>query len=193
MRSPRLGLILAAALFAAGFASFFFRAAFPPAPPPPRLGLVPDAELIDASGRAFRLSELKGPWVADFIFTRCAGQCPLMTAQMRRLAARLPGVRLVSFTVDPADTPEALQAFKKRHQAEWLFLAGKGEDVRRLCRDGFHLAVAEGKDPSELIIHSNRLVLVDGEREIRGYFDAEDAAALEQLVRQAAALRRGAP
>ena len=72
------------------------------------MGALPDFRLVERSGRPLSLADLKGrPWVAEFIFTQCAGACPAMTARMARLRRDVPpDVQFVSFTVDPAhDTP----------------------------------------------------------------------------------------
>src|SRR5580693_3812816 len=78
----------------------------------PSYGVVGDFALTDQSSQPF-LSEnvLRGKvWIADFIFTNCAGPCPRMSAQMRQvgnaLRSDIKDLRLVSFTVDPVrDTP----------------------------------------------------------------------------------------
>ncbi len=156
-----------------------------PDSPPPILGRVPDFDLREASGGRVRRSDLSGPWVAGFIFSRCAGQCPMITARLNALSRRLPGVGLISFSLDPDDTPAALSRYAKSHQASGLFLTGRKDEVRRLCREGFKLPVADGGSAEEPIIHSKKLVLVDGKGDIRGYFDADDEASVESLVRQA--------
>ena len=68
-----------------------------------RLYPVPDFSLIDQSGTAVTLADLKGKvWIADFIFTNCGGTCPMMTDKMRKLQNTLPQeIRMVSFSVDP--------------------------------------------------------------------------------------------
>src|SRR5262249_27421030 len=54
-------------------------------------GVVPDVSLVEAGGRQVNLQEFKGKiWIADFIFTSCAGMCPMMTSQMRKLQDALP-------------------------------------------------------------------------------------------------------
>jgi cytochrome oxidase Cu insertion factor (SCO1/SenC/PrrC family) len=77
--------------------------------------------------------------VVDFIFTRCAGACPLLTEKLnavrRELGDLFPSkVRLVSISIDPDfDTPQELERFAKVHRAEhpeWLFLTGKKADVK---------------------------------------------------------------
>src|SRR5688572_4175937 len=75
--------------------------------------LVPPFSLVDQQGKAFTNSSLSGKvWVANFVFTRCAGPCPTMTAEMASLAQAVsdPDVRFVSFSVDPDyDTPAVLK------------------------------------------------------------------------------------
>src|SRR5437762_2164248 len=118
--------LLAAALIAAGtLALLGARLVGRATPEPPRLGTLPDFRLVERSGRAVARADLRGqPWVADFIFTQCAGACPAMTARMARLRRELPaGVRSVSFTVDPGhDTPEALARYGSAFGADqdWL-------------------------------------------------------------------------
>ena len=52
----------------------------------PVLAAVPEFQLQEASGRDVSLKDLSGkPWVADLIFTNCAGICPRMSAEMARL------------------------------------------------------------------------------------------------------------
>jgi protein SCO1/2 len=161
--------------------------------PPPVLGTLPDFALTNRDGRTVRLADLRGgPWVADFIFTRCPASCPMMTSRMARLRRRLPeslGARFVSITVDPEhDTPEVLERYAASFQAtdDWFFLTGPRDDVFRLSRDGFKLGVdvpPPEMAAAEPILHSTRFVLVDGEGRIRGYYDAFDEPSMEKLAR----------
>ena len=173
----------------------------PPAAPP-RYGALPAFFLTERSGRPVTLADLRGhPWVADFIFTRCAGACPAMTARMARLRRELPaGVRLVSFTVDPAhDTPEELARYAAgfHADADWLFVTGAQRDLYFLSTEGFRLAAMEvppaqrqgaGDGP---FLHSSKFALVDGEGFVRGYYDSTDEQALRALVADAGALGHG--
>jgi protein SCO1/2 len=164
----------------------------------PVLGAVPNFSLIGSDGRPVSQVELTGKvWVADFIFTRCPGMCPVLSAQMARVQEALShqpasSVRLVSFSVDPSnDTPEALRAYAERFRAEagrWLFLTGERDALDRLIQDGFHLAVAqrseaESSDGEGLITHSDRFVLVDAALRIRGYYHGMDDQDIQRLLR----------
>lgn len=169
-------------------------------PAPAVYGAVPDFELVNRDGETVRLADLAGgPWVADFIFTRCGATCPRLTARMRALGARSGlAIRKVSFSVDPEhDTPEVLAAYAAGFGVAddgWLFLTGEREAVRRLVVDGFRLgieAAPPGADPREPILHSTRFVLVDGAGRIRGYYEALGAGGLERLESDLLALGQG--
>ena len=160
--------------------------------PLPVYGKLPAFSLVNRDGRTIHLEDLAGaPWVADFIFTRCPASCPMMSARMARLDRNLPrdlDVLLVSISVDPAyDTPEVLERYSKKFQApeRWLFLTGEREDVRRLSIEGFKLGLDMDPPPGvigpEPILHSTRFVLVDGQGQIRGYYEAFDEASTEKL------------
>ncbi len=165
--------------------------------PPPKLSYLPGFVLVNRDGREVTLASLStAPWVADFIFTRCPGPCLKMSQEMAALGSKLPpGVRRVSFTVDPDyDTPEVLAEYAARYGAgdDWLFLAGTREAIWELSVDGFKLGVARATEgaPEEQgpIVHSTRFVLVDREGGIRGYYDAFEKAQVKRLLADLEAL-----
>jgi cytochrome oxidase Cu insertion factor (SCO1/SenC/PrrC family) len=153
--------------------------------------VVPEFTLVDQSNREFRSAErLAGKvWVANFIFTTCAGPCPRMSSQMRDLrdAAKELDIRLVSFTIDPVrDTPLALASYGKRYGADpdqWYFLTGAQSDLHKLSRHAFLLGDIDGR-----LEHSTRFVLVDQKSRIRGYYDSSDPDRMAALVSDVRAL-----
>jgi protein SCO1/2 len=160
----------------------------------PHLGAVPDFTLTERSGEKVPLSDLKGKvWIADFIFTNCAGSCPIMSSTMTNFQEQLKDVKnilLVTFTVDPErDTPEVLMAYAELYRAapsRWLFLTGEKQKIAYLTREGFRLALAtDSASASEPIIHSTMFVLVDREGVIRGYYDSTDEKILTKLINDA--------
>lgn len=159
----------------------------------PLLGEIPPFELTRQDGRDLSRSDLRGKvWIADFIFTTCAGPCPLMTQRMENLQTRFrnaPDLRLVSFSVDPEyDTPEVLNEYATHFNARperWAFLTGDRDAIYDLSIKGFKLAVADEADAGDydhMIIHSTYFVLVDREARIRGYYDGTDSERLARLV-----------
>ena len=168
------------------------RSALPtPLPPPPVLGTVPDFRLVDQTGAPFGPERLAGRvWVADFVFTRCPDVCPRMTERLAGVQRAL-GDRadVVSVSVDPTyDTPERLAAFARAHGAvspRWHFLTGDSEQVQQAVLRGFKIAFARESEDIASITHGVHVVLVDGRGRIRGYYDSNDADALERLVTDA--------
>jgi protein SCO1 len=149
---------------------------------PPTLGTLPDFALTDQTGHPFGTPDLRGKvWVADFIFTNCAGSCPLLSQKMAEVARRArhlgPDFHLVSLTVDPErDTPERLAAYAAGYGAnprKWSFLTGGMATIQGAVVDGFKVGMGREKlgDFWE-IFHGENLVLVDRQLRIRGYFPA---------------------
>jgi protein SCO1/2 len=198
-----LTMVAAVALCALGAALATRRGALATSTPPV-LGTVPTFALVERSGRPLTSAALAGRiWIADFIFTRCGGICPAMTARMARLREEFPAdVTFVSFTVDPAhDTPDTLARYAARAGARegWLFATGEPRALQALAVDGFKLAAQEvpaaqqqagGDGP---FVHSSRFVLVDGAGRIRGYYDSADEEAMGALRKDLEAVRGAVP
>ncbi|HWB83602.1 MAG TPA: SCO family protein [Bryobacteraceae bacterium] len=162
-----------------------FSAACTMAKPLPMYGEVPRFQLTAQTGKPFDSRLLEGKvWVADFVFTNCPGPCPMMSQRMRQvqdLTAKLPNVRLVSFTVDPArDTPPVLAEYARHFQAQpgrWFFLTGPQPALDALGFQDFKLNHVDGS-----FLHSTRFALVDGRGRIRGYYRFTDDDMVQQVV-----------
>jgi cytochrome oxidase Cu insertion factor (SCO1/SenC/PrrC family) len=142
---------------------------------------LPDFKLTERSGKTVTKADLAGKvWVASFVFTRCPGPCPAVTATVARLQADLaadPNVQFVTFTVDPErDDPAELRKYADRYRADpekWFFLTGKEADIHTLMTEGFKVGVVKKPDakPGDEFDHSTRLVVVDKSGVARGYYD----------------------
>ena len=109
-----------------------------------KIGPAPNFALTNQDGTRVTLSELRGRVVAiTFIYASCADTCPLLTAKMARVQARLgpdfgPRVFFVSITVDPErDTPEVLKRYAEAHGATtagWAFVTGSPDEIRAVAR-----------------------------------------------------------
>ncbi len=196
--SPALAVALVVLLLA-GVATGLYLLLHRPATGPdlPRLGAAPAFTLVSESGTAVTTADYRGTvWIADFIFTRCGGSCPILSSRMLALSkktADVPAIRYVSFGVDPEyDTPEVLAAYARDLGADlsrWRFLHGERPVIRSLIKDGFKLAIEDGPAESvEPILHSTRFVLVDGEGTIRGYYDGMEQPPVDVLEKDARAL-----
>lgn len=146
---------------------------------------VPDFTLTERSGKPISRADLLGKvWVASFVFTRCTGPCPSVSATMAKLQADLDlahndDVRLVTFTVDPGrDGPKQLRAYADNFRADpnrWLFVTGPEPDLRKLINGGFKLLAVPSDLPNPVegqeIDHSSKLAVVDKLGNVRGVFD----------------------
>ncbi len=154
------------------------------AQPLPVLAQVADFTLTNQQGQPFSLADLRGQvWVADIIFTRCAGPCPRMTRQMKEFQDALPSGgsnRLVTLTTDPKfDTPEVLRRYAERFGADpkrWVFLTGSPKEIAKLATESLKLtaiekAPAEQQSPEDLFIHSTIFVVVDKKGQLRGAYE----------------------
>jgi protein SCO1 len=142
--------------------------------------------LIDQDGEEFNSAELEGhPWVAAFIFTRCAGYCPMLVRSLRlELADRVddPDLRFVVVSVDPEyDTPEQLRKYAEiwvDSFDRWVFLTGDKSEIFKLVQHGFRLPLQEmqGKDrlPGFEVAHSLSLIHVGPDGRVIGKYDSRD-------------------
>lgn len=152
--------------------------------PLPVLGQVADFALTNQDGTPTTLKDLTNHvWVADIIFTRCAGPCPRMTAQMKSLEDKLPpdsSAQLVTLTTDPDyDTPAVLKRYAQHFGADtslWHFLTGSKAQIAGLGGDSLKLSALpvkaeDRKDNADLFIHSTIFVLVDKHAQLRAVFE----------------------
>ncbi|MES2571735.1 MAG: SCO family protein [Verrucomicrobiota bacterium] len=151
---------------------------------------VPDFSLTERTGQTVTAADLRGKvWIADFFYTTCPGPCPMMTSRLSEIHKATGSEKelsLVSISTDPAkDTPEVLKQYAERFGADerWLFLTGQKEAIFQLANKGFKLSVTdEGGTEREPVTHSTKLVLVDRNGMVRGFYDAQAAYEIKQLI-----------
>jgi protein SCO1/2 len=151
---------------------------------------IADFELQECRGRKVTKADLLGqPWLAAFIFTKCAGPCPLVSSEMKKLqdATRDIPLRLVSFTVDPdRDTPEVLQFYADKLGADpdrWWFLTGDKPTIFGLVRNSFKMIVdeAENPQPGFEVIHSIEIMHVNADGVVVGRYNARNELHMARL------------
>jgi cytochrome oxidase Cu insertion factor (SCO1/SenC/PrrC family) len=197
-------MVVIALVFAAALGAWAVWGPALKAEPLPVLGQVPAFTLTGLDGKAFDSRSLQGKiWVASFVYTSCKNSCPMLGQQMRRLSKLLPagdGYALLSVTVDPEkDTPKVLASYAKDlgvDDARWSFLTGKKSVIKDLVENGFKLTAQPGEQvPDERgapdILHSSELVLVDGQGQIRGYFDGLLGSSVPAIQDQIKRLAKG--
>ena len=152
----------------------------------PVIAQVADFMLTNQNNQVVTLADLSNHvWVADIIFTRCAGSCPIMSTEMKSLQDALPPAsqaKLVTLTTDPDyDTPAILKRYGERYDANfqrWTFLTGTKKELAGLAAGSLKLgstpvAPQDRQSPDDLFVHSTIFVVVDKQARLRGIFQTE--------------------
>lgn len=153
----------------------------------PVLFQVPEFALTNQAGELIRSSDLRGNvWIADIIFTQCAGPCPGMTRRMAELQQAIPPqspVRFVTLTAHPEhDTPAVLARYADKYLASrgrWHFLTGTKPQIVDAAVNCLKLTSIEKDalqrmDPNDLFIHSTIFVVVDKQGRARAVLESDD-------------------
>lgn len=157
-------------------------------------GNVGDFEFTNQDSETFSSEELEGKvWLAGFVFTSCAAECPILTAKMMEVQRSLgegANAEYVSFSVDPqTDTPARLRDYAADYGGleNWNLLTGDIQKLDSLIKDRFLLPVARDYHERTDIaaagfIHSNKLVVVDQRGTIRYFADGLEPDAVPRLT-----------
>lgn len=201
MKGPARWILIALGVATLAFGSVVWRSVSRARTADEPLGVVPDFALPATTADAvlpLSRADLAGRfWIANFIFTRCSGPCPIMTGKLSLLQKVIPpDVLFVSFTVDPdRDDLDALRHYARQFEADparWRFVRAEKGELYRIAYEGFRLPVME--DPAApsgyRVTHSTKFVLVDGEGRIRGYFDSDAADVGDRINDALGRLRR---
>lgn len=147
-------------------------------------------ELYNQDGEKQTLENWKDKIVvANFFFTHCPVVCPKMTRNLKTVASAYAGdpeIVLASISVDPIrDSVPRLKIFAQRfsiNSGQWSLLTGDKKHIYQLARHSFQVVTAEGDGGPDDFIHSEKLVLVDGQHRIRGYYSGTEEKDVKQLL-----------
>jgi protein SCO1/2 len=149
---------------------------------------IADFKLTDQNGKLFTNSLLKDKiYVANFFFVTCPSICPRMTNLMLNLQNEFKNdstVAFLSHTVDPEhDSVSVLKSYELQNKidgTQWHLLTGSREELFNLSKKSYYLGVAN--DSPDNFEHSEKFVLVDNHRIIRGYYDGTDSTEVARLA-----------
>jgi protein SCO1/2 len=136
-----------------------------------------DFNLQDQNGNKVSFKTFEGKiFIANFFYAHCPTICSEANKNMDSLVSeyiKSKMVYFVSITVDPQrDSVAALKKYAAQFAVQspkWLFLTGDTSTIYPLARNGFLVnAVKDGND----FIYSDKMILIDEEKRIRGYYSA---------------------
>ena len=127
--------------------------------------------------------------VVDFFFTHCPSICPQMTAQLERVQHEFRNydeVVILSHTVDPArDSIPRLIEYANTHEVDstkWVMVTGNKKELYQQARQGYFITATEGDGGDDDFVHSEKLVIVDKDKVIRGYYDGTKEEEVNQMM-----------
>lgn len=128
-------------------------------------------------------------YVADFFFTTCRSICPKMTKQMARVQQAFKNntdIKLLSHSVTPAiDSVAVLAAYGEQFDAianKWHLVTGNKKHIYELARKSYFAVTDAGNGDEHDFIHTENFVLVDKNRQIRGFYDGTSTEEVDQLI-----------
>jgi protein SCO1/2 len=158
---------------------------------------LPDFSLVNQLGDTVSWDKLKGKVVVvDFFFTHCPTICPALTSNMKTLQQSINNAQRVgdktpdflhflSFSIDPErDSVSRLKHWADRFQVnpeQWWLLTGKKKDIYDFAINDMKIGLVDGEGVDTGFIHTDHFVLIDTNRNVRGYYHGLDSASLKQL------------
>jgi protein SCO1/2 len=151
---------------------------------------IPAFSFTDQDGNTLTQERLRGSvYVAEFFFTRCPDICLTMANELSRVQDAFRGnnqVKILSHSVDPEyDSVGILKEYAERYNADtqqWMFVTGDKAAIYQQARCGYFISAKEGTNENLDFIHSDKLVLVDMEGRIRGYYSGTKRTEVDRLI-----------
>lgn len=139
-------------------------------------------------------------YLVEYFFSTCEGICPKMNdnmAKLYRMYRGQPDIAFLSHTVDPeTDTVAQLKKYSLQFEAEapqWQFLTGSKTDLYRQAIESYLVTAVEDTTKKDILpdfIHSEKFVLIDKEKQIRGVYDGTKEEAIKKIEKDLIELRK---
>jgi len=151
---------------------------------------IADFSLINQNGETVTQEDYKDKiYVADFFFTTCQTICPVMTKNMHEVQKAFitdDEVKMLSHTVTPEiDTIAQLKRYAQEkgvNASKWNLVTGDKKQIYELARKSYFAVKDDGDGGQFDMIHTENFMLIDKERQIRGYYDGTDPKEIERLI-----------
>lgn len=143
--------------------------------------VIPDFAFINQNNETITQKIFEGKvYVANFFFTTCSEVCPRMNKNLYIIYDKYKNnndLMFLSHTVDPDyDSVKVLKEYAKKmnvDDSKWHFVTGSKKQLYDIAIESYK-AVAVSQNSDRDFIHSDKLVLVDKEKHIRGFYDSQD-------------------
>jgi len=151
---------------------------------------IPDFTLTAQTGQTISQQNLEGKiYVANFFFASCQDICKKMSSNLQQVQEAFikePNVKIVSYTVDPErDSVAVLNKYAETYGADpekWYLLTGPKSQIYQLAQEGYKLPAMQAPSLIPDFIHSEKLLLIDEEKHVRGIYNGTDEEDVERLI-----------
>jgi protein SCO1 len=152
---------------------------------------IPSFSFVSQDGKTITNKDFEGKiYITDFFFTRCPDICPTMTAELVRVQDAFKDradIKILSHSVDPVyDSVQILKEYANKFNANpsiWTFVTGNKSEIYNMARCGYYIAARENSSPLAVdFVHSDKVVLVDKENRIRGYYSGTNRKEIDRLI-----------
>jgi len=151
---------------------------------------IADFNLVNQNGDTITEEFYKDKiYIADFFFTTCLTICPIMTDHMVKIQDKIKNdddVYLLSHTVFPvSDSVPVLKKYAQEKgviDEKWNLVTGDKKEIYDLARKSYLATKSTGDGGPYDMIHTENFVLVDKDRQIRGFYDGTNPEAIESLM-----------
>ena len=158
---------------------------------------ISDFKLTNQNGKEITQANYKDKiYVADFFFTTCQDICPVMTKNMYELQEELKNdneILLLSHTVIPeVDTVKRLKEYAIENNVDdskWNLVTGDKKQIYELARKSY-LAVEDSSFNEFDMIHTENFMLIDKEKQIRGFYDGTNSEEINRLLKDIEVLKQ---
>ncbi len=158
---------------------------------------ISDFKLTNQNGKEITQADYNDKiYVADFFFTTCQDICPVMTKNMYQLQEELKNdnqILLLSHTVIPeVDTVEQLKEYAIENNVDdskWNLVTGDKKQIYELARKSY-LAVEDSNYSEFDMIHTENFMLIDKEKQIRGFYDGTNSDEINRLLKDIEILKQ---
>lgn len=152
-----------------------------------------DMDFVNEEGEPFGLAKMRGKvYLISYVFTQCPSQCIGVIESVKEIAEEFPDTERLEFvavSLEPdVDRPEVLKEWAQLHDvddAKWHFLTtpevGQTKALHDFMTEGLWFFRVNKVDGPEKYEHDQRVALIDGSGNIRGFFDLLDLEAPEAI------------
>lgn len=159
---------------------------------------IPEFSFTNHLGKTVTPADMKGKiWVVNTFFTRCPNICPGLTRNVKKLQQSFENpkrkkfgdtsvVFFLSLSIDPErDSVAALKKWADRffvNSDNWYLLTGPKKEIYDLLLQDFKLGAQDGEGVDSNFIHSEKVMLVDRNRVVRGFYNGLDSSQMGKLA-----------